>query len=59
LILKVVDEFRILAIFAAQDLLQFEDRCVEGRGAVALEDVGHGVEETVAEGSIFAGPCSC
>jgi hypothetical protein len=43
-------------VIAAENLLELEDGCVEGCGAVALEDAGYGFEEAVAEGGIFAGP---
>jgi hypothetical protein len=54
--LEVVDEFRVFAVFAAEDLLQFEDGRVERGRAVALEDVGYGLEKTVAEGRVLASP---
>lgn len=56
LILQVINEFRVLSIFAAQNLLEFEDGCVECGGSVALKDVGHGLEETIAESGVFASP---
>jgi hypothetical protein len=59
LILQVVDQLRVLPIFAAEDLLQLEDGRVERRGPVALEDVRHRLEEAVAKGSVFASPCKC
>lgn len=59
LILQVVDQLGVFSIFAAQDVLELEDGSIERRGPVALENLGDGLEETVAEGSILAGPCCC
>jgi hypothetical protein len=56
LVLQVVDELRVLSIFAAENLLELEDGRVERRRAVALEDSSHLLEEAVAESSILAGP---
>jgi hypothetical protein len=59
LVLQVVDQLRVLPIFAAENLLELKDGRVERRGPVALEDVRHRLEEAVAEGSVFAGPWKC
>ena len=56
LILQVVDQLGVLAILAGQDLAQFEDGRVERGAAVALEDVGDGREDPVAEEGVRPGP---
>lgn len=38
LVSQVVDEFRVLAVFARQNLLEFKDWRVDGDRAVALKD---------------------
>jgi hypothetical protein len=38
LVLKIIDEFAIFAIFACEDLLEFKDRGIEGHPAVTFED---------------------
>lgn len=56
LVLEVVDELRVLAVLAREDLAQLEDGRVERRRAMALEDLRDGVEDAVAEKDVRAGP---
>ena len=56
LILEVVDEFRVLTVFTGQDLAQFENGGVQGCPAMALEDIGDGVENAITEESVGARP---
>lgn len=45
LVLQVVDELAVLAVLAGQDLLQFENGCVNSDTAVKLENIGDGLED--------------
>jgi hypothetical protein len=49
LVLEVVDELRVLAVLAAEDLLELKDGRVDGDAAVKLKDAGDGLEDLVAE----------
>ena len=56
LILKIVDELRVLAIFPRENVAELEDRRVEGGSTMALEDIGDGAENAIAEQGVGPGP---
>jgi hypothetical protein len=60
LILQIVYELAVLAVFARQDFLELENRCVDRDCSVLLENLRDGVEDKLAQrhGGRRMIPCS-